>query len=246
MAQDRIHLNRMNGGAGGLLDSGGKEKPEGRDGDKLAQTIVVVSMAIFVLTSWVMVLASGPSSLGWFAFHAPLQSLALALFTAGIVTLQPTSQPRSKAAGLDRHQLYILFLGVPSVFLGTWAVYHNKNLAGREHLVSWHGLLGFIAVLWMCVQIAVGGASVWFGGAAFGGGMKAKNIWKYHRVSGYLLFPLFVYSAHLGGQWSGFSQKNSSMVLRFLAYSIAPLLILGAVFSRVRTSKMNLSNLLRY
>jgi hypothetical protein len=27
----------------------------------------------------------------------------------------------------------------------------------------------------------LGGGSVWFGGAAFGGGMKAKMIWKYHR-----------------------------------------------------------------
>lgn len=31
------------------------------------------------------------------------------------------------------------------------------------------------------VQIALGAGSVWFGGAAFGGGVKAKKVWKYHR-----------------------------------------------------------------
>lgn len=31
------------------------------------------------------------------------------------------------------------------------------------------------------VQVALGAASVWFGGAAFGGAVKAKAVWKYHR-----------------------------------------------------------------
>ena len=58
----------------------------------------------------------------------------------GILTLQPTSQPRTKAAGLIRHQIYIGLIGVPIIFAGTWAVYHNKNINGRSHFVTWHGV----------------------------------------------------------------------------------------------------------
>lgn len=48
---------------------------------------------------------------------------------------------------------------------------------------------GLIAVVWMVVQMLLGGLSVWFGGRAFGGGMKAKGVWKYHRsVSALLCF----------------------------------------------------------
>lgn len=43
-----------------------------------------------------------------------------------------------------------------------------------------------------CGQVFVGAGSVWFEGNLFGGGLKAKSLWKYHRVSGYLLFPLFL------------------------------------------------------
>ena len=35
--------------------------------------------------------------------------------------------------------------------------------------------------MWMIFQILLGGLSVWFGGVALGGGMKAKRVWRYHR-----------------------------------------------------------------
>jgi len=42
----------------------------------------------------------------------------------------------------------------------------------------------------MLFQVFIGGGSVWFGGKLFGGGMKAKAVWKYHRyASQYLFIP---------------------------------------------------------
>lgn len=41
--------------------------------------------------------------------------------------------------------------------------------------------LGITCMLWIIFQVLLGGGSVWFGGKAFGGGMKAKLLWKYHR-----------------------------------------------------------------
>jgi len=36
-------------------------------------------------------------------------------------------------------------------------------------------------MIWTMVQLSVGAGSTWNDGALFGGGMKAKMMWKYHR-----------------------------------------------------------------
>lgn len=41
--------------------------------------------------------------------------------------------------------------------------------------------IGIICIAWLVFQIGLGAGSVWFGGALFGGGLKAKTLWKYHR-----------------------------------------------------------------
>lgn len=56
------------------------------------------------------------------------------------MTLQPTSQAKTKAAGLTRHQLAMMGLGVPAIFLGTLAIVRRKSLHGSAHFISWHGV----------------------------------------------------------------------------------------------------------
>ena len=56
------------------------------------------------------------------------------------MTLQPTSQPKTKAAGLTRHQLAMAAIGVPAIFLGTLAIIWNKYVHDSPHFKSWHGV----------------------------------------------------------------------------------------------------------
>ncbi len=79
----------------------------------------------------------------------------------------------------------------------------------------------------------MGGGSVWFGGAAFGGGHKAKLVWKYHRLSGYVLLLVLLTTAHFGG-WSTWVAAYSVYAVRVVAYTLAPLGILLSLYSRVR------------
>jgi len=213
-------------------------KREGRQGDDLARNTALVSAAVILVISWCIVLSNNPTKAGWFALHPLLQTLAIFLFTYGILTLQPTSQPKTKAAGLVRHQAAIIMTGFPAILVGTFAVVYHKFLEGANHLVTWHAVFGLISMVWIFLQIFLGAGSVWFDGIAFGGGAKAKTVWKYHRLSGYILFPLLLATVHLGGGWSRWGEKYSNWGFRIVAYTIAPLAILGSIYVRVRTSKM--------
>ncbi|KAF7359381.1 hypothetical protein MSAN_01280700 [Mycena sanguinolenta] len=212
--------------------------------------LALFGAVVFTTVTWVIILVNSPFNVGWFAFHPPLQSLSLALLVYGIMTLQPTSQPKTKAAGLARHQYAILFAAFPAIFLGTCAVSYNKYLNGAEHFKSWHGKFGILSMGWIFVQVLLGGGSVWFGGAAFGGGVKAKAIWKYHRLvdfspvhlmafnvhrlSGYVLFLLLILTAHLGGAWSNWGNKYSPWSMRILAYSVALGACVAGLYMRIR------------
>ncbi len=109
-----------------------------------------------------MTLSNNPTSLGLFFFHPILQSLSIAVFTygtsmlpvrrmhlaptyadsggLGILTLQPTSQAKTKAAGLTRHQLAMVALGGPAILLGTLAIVWRKSLHEHPHFTTWHGV----------------------------------------------------------------------------------------------------------
>lgn len=53
-------------------------------------------------------------------------------------------------------------------------------------------------------------------------------------LSGYLLFPLFLLAAYLGGAWSNWSTGNSAFLVRLLAFTVSPIVLLAAVLVRVR------------
>lgn len=88
--------------------------------------------------------------------------------------------------------------GLFCIVIGTSAIIANKNIHYNDHFVSTHAVnksreindpktqkvlqkLGLLAFVWILSQVFVGAGSVWFDGRLFGGGMKAKMVWKYHR-----------------------------------------------------------------
>jgi cytochrome b-561 domain containing protein 2 len=114
------------------------------------------TLQVLLLSTWSIILTNDPTSLAWFPFHPTLNSLAVLCFTygaldsltlpslssysyTGILTLQPTSQPKAKAAGLQRHQTAML-IGLPSILLGTSAMVYHKGSHDAPHFTSWHGV----------------------------------------------------------------------------------------------------------
>lgn len=230
-----------NGADGGERSvSPAAQQGEARKGDDFAGMAALVMAPCLVIITILAVLFNHPLSAGWFAWHPPLEAIGVVAMVYGAMILQPTATPQTKAAGLAKHQLLILSVGFPASLLGTLAVAYNKSAKGKHHFTSWHAKIGLLCTLWLVVQVALGGASVWFDGRAFGGGLKAKRVWKYHRISGYILFILLMATVHLGGQWSGWGSRNVSPVFRAVAYSLTPIVLIAALAIRTRTSKMGL------
>ncbi|GBE82380.1 hypothetical protein BKA93DRAFT_760707 [Sparassis latifolia] len=247
LAVDPAHVDDANSKAGPEPESDEVVlvNPRGESmTDTVGFAVAYVFGFTFIMCTWVILFTNHPFTLGWFFWHPFLLSVAVVAHTYGILTLQPTShaQPSVKAAGRSRHQLYMFALGFPAAALGIVAVSYNKYLHHAAHFATWHGRFGIATLTWMLVQIAVGGGSVWANGKLFGGNPRARRVWKYHRLSGYVLFVLLLVTAHLGGTWSDFAQNNVVPIVRLLAYTIAPILLLGGVFARVRLSKMRFFN----
>jgi len=215
------------------------ERPSVRSaGDRMGILVALVGLAIMLIYTWILIVASNPFSLSYFAFHPPFQILAIACFGYGILTLQPTTlaQPKAKAQGFARHQLFMLCLGFPCITIGSLAILYNKKVNEYAHFETWHGVLGITALAWMLVQIAIGGGTVWFGGRLFGRNPKA--LYKYHRASGYPLLVLFLLVVHLGGAWSSFAMKNMSLLSRFVVFLVAPAMVAFGIATRIRFDKM--------
>ena len=190
------------------------------------------------------------------------------------MTLQPTSSehPEAKAAALDRHQLAIICLALPSLLLGVTAIYIKKESSSSDHITTWHAVrhlsnhrLRFpfphFLVHRHLVSLQYSGCSCRaslvedpFGstGLFLAEGLKQRrsgnttghkrnsfgtqNTLSHFssRLSGYLLFTTLILTVHLAGAWSTWSTLNSSYFARLLGYVVAPGVIIGSVFSRIR------------
>lgn len=51
---------------------------------------------------------------------------------------------------------------------------------------------------------------------------------------GYTTILFLLLTAHLGGEWSTWSREHSGPIVRVLAYIVAPVTIIVAVYSRIR------------
>lgn len=142
-------------------------------------------MTLFFGGALTLILSSSPTKLGYFAPHAPMNALGITCFALGIASVQPPTPPAGiRAARLALHQRVLLGIALPAMATGTSFMYYNKYVHGAEHFTTWHSYCGLFTLSWMLLQAALGAASVWFGGRALGGGMKAKAAYKYHRYVG--------------------------------------------------------------
>lgn len=201
---------------------------------------VQASALLFVAVVWSVVLSTmSITSLPLFGYHPLIQSFSILLLLQAIVVLQRTSpsQPSEKKAAFTAHQWINLLLVLPLFTAGASIMWYLHDQPGSGHFLSYHGILGTAVVSAAWVQAALGAASVWWKGKLVGGENKGKALWRWHRLSGYVLVGLFLATAALGVIETTWGKKNSSptaklMVLVGLGLAAFALLI------RVQKSKL--------
>ena len=200
---------------------------------------VQISALLFVAVVWSIVLSSvSLRSLPLFGYHPLVQSLGILLLLQAVVVLQRTSgaQPHRKRAAFSAHQWLNLLLVLPLLTVGASIMWYLHDVS-NAHFISWHGILGTACVSAAWAQAALGAASVWWKGALVGGENKGKALWKYHRLSGYILITMFLVTAALGVVETTWGQNNAGWTQKALV--LAGLGLAGfALLARVQKSKL--------
>ncbi|KAG8745103.1 hypothetical protein FRC10_008714 [Ceratobasidium sp. 414] len=199
---------------------------------------LAVVVLVIVAYTWYLIFSSNLDKLGFFAAHPPLQTLAVLSFTMGVLTLQPTLSAAAKEAGRTRHQLYQLGLGAPFILVGSTAIMYHKQRVGWAHFASLHSRIGLITLILLVVQGAVGAASLWGKGVAVGGEERGKSLWKWHRLSGYIVLPMLLLTVALGGSSTIWARLNVPLPGKIIVYCIAPAIAAIGLLARARIHKM--------
>lgn len=188
---------------------------------------------LLVVYVWASVL-SKPPFIPLFSPHPLLQSLGVLAVTEAILVLQPTSTAEGKLKGARTHAAlnlisFLLFTA------GVLLIEANKIKQGPDsHFHSVHGYLGVATSVVLAVQYVIGFA-MWGVPGVFGGLDSAKKVWKYHRMSGYLLYVLLLATV-LSAVWTGFNVNVLDLKAWAVAFSLV-LLVVG-VYPRLHPRKM--------
>jgi hypothetical protein len=164
-----------------------------------------------------------------------LNSAGLLLITQGILVLQPTHTAEQKRQGTYTH-LALIDLGITSAVAGLIIIEINKFDHGGIHFESPHAILGLITYILILIQSTVG-FTMYFVPQIYGGESSAKAIWKYHRMSGYIVATLGLATVCAATQ----TDYNQTVLgIQLWAIIVCSILVLAGVLPRVKKQKLGL------
>jgi cytochrome b-561 domain-containing protein 2 len=131
-------------------------------------------------------------------------------------------------------------LAILCTLIGYICIYINKDQNSKQHLVSWHGIIGFITVIYTCLQ--------WFAGHFLTLFLKnVRNLISYsklkrfHAFSGLFLY-FFVTTTMILGLYSSWFQRFNSSYTQYLcivAVLLSQLIVLNQMILKYVTKKTN-------
>ncbi|KAL8670568.1 MAG: hypothetical protein Q9224_007663 [Gallowayella concinna] len=164
-----------------------------------------------------------------------LNSAGILLTTQAILLLQPTHTPKQKKQGTNIHAALNL-TSILTLIAGLVVIEYNKIAHSGAHFESPHAILGLITYILFFLQAIIGIAQYYTPGL-FGSTEKAKSIYKYHRMSGYVLLVLSLVTVAAATQ-TGFN-KNI-LHIQLWAVVVASVITLVGVLPRIKKQKLGL------
>lgn len=164
-----------------------------------------------------------------------LNSAGLLLTTQAILVLQPTHAPKQKHLGTNIHAV-LNGTSVLSLLAGLVVIEYNKISHAGAHFESPHAILGLITYLLFAIQAAVG-ITQYYTPKLYGSVDNAKAVYKYHRMSGYVLLVLSFATVAAATQ----TAFNLNVLhIKLWAVIVASVLTLVGVLPRIKKGKLGL------
>ncbi|KAJ4383679.1 hypothetical protein N0V86_001734 [Didymella sp. IMI 355093] len=164
-----------------------------------------------------------------------LNSAGFLLAIQAALVLQPTHTPAQKRSGTLAHALFHFF-GISALTAGLVIIELNKAGPGHEHFTSPHAILGLTFYILLYIQALVG-FTQYYVPSLYGGVDNAKSVYKYHRVSGYVIATLGL-ATICAATWTTYNLNVGH--IQHWAIIVASVLVLAGTVPRIRLSKFGL------
>ena len=157
------------------------------------------------------------------------------MLTQATLIVQPTHTSTQKREGTYLHA-GIHGIGLVALLAGLIIIEINKQGPGHAHFESPHAILGLITYIFLLLQAAVG-FTQYFTPALYGSMDRAKSVYKYHRMSGYLvlLLGLATVCAATRTEYS-----VGVLGIQLWAVIVASVLVVLGIVPRIRLHKLGL------
>ncbi|EEH20226.1 hypothetical protein PABG_02485 [Paracoccidioides brasiliensis Pb03] len=172
----------------------------------------------------------------FFSPHPLLNSTGILLTTQAILLLQPTHTASQKRSGTLGHW-GLLVLANLCFISGLVIIEINKAAHPEYRFTSVHGILGLVTYIFIFLQATVGVAQYFFPVVVFGSVDNGKKIYKYHRVSGYVVLLLELATVAAATQTA---YNKAALHVKLWAVLVAAVLVIGGVGARIKKQKMKI------
>lgn len=161
-----------------------------------------------------------------------LNSSAVLFFVQGILVLQPTHTAKQKKQGTYTHAA-LNDIAILAAIAGLVVIEYNKFDHNGTHFESPHAILGLVTYILVALQALVGFLQ-FFAPSLFGGVDNAKALYKYHRVSGYVILLMMLATVCAATQTTF---NKSVLEIQLWAVVVASVLVVLGVGARIKLNK---------
>lgn len=170
-----------------------------------------------------------------FSLHPLLNSVGVLFVVEAILVLQPTHTADQKRKGTYTHAS-LAALAAVCFYSALAAILVHKMRAGLPHYESPHAILGAVIYALLFIQAFVG-FTQYFVPALYGGVGNAKSVYKYHRVSGYIILFLLLANVVLA---SLTFYGSKILGLKTWGIVLIGLLTIAGAYPRIKKQKVKL------
>ncbi|CZR57969.1 related to CYTOCHROME B561 [Phialocephala subalpina] len=215
---------------------GGATQQEGKSlwYNLIIGTAVIAQVGIILLIAsvWASIFLS---DLILFSAHPLLNSAGLLFLTQGILVVQPTHTLDQKRHGTAAHFILNNF-GIDALLAGLIVIEVNKFNHNGTHFESPHAILGLITYILLAIQAFVG-FTQYYTPSLYGSVDNAKSLYKYHRISGYVILTLLLATVAAATQTDF---NKTTLDIKLWAVLVTAILVLIGVIPRIKKQKLGL------